>query len=240
MGVVEVGGDMQSMGLRDRFIGWSIARKFAGGLNSLGNLGTCVATAPFGLLTGGKFAALASATDLVANLWFERYAEPLAMVCVTSLYGRSSQYNRLPGFSYLGDTPGHGTAHVSKADTALLNRFMAANNLLPRTGGTALDIASKQDLLARACATLKIDRASIATHQPRGVYVCPLGDDALPFLRGERPTFAPTTETVDRVADYWMNRWYAMRWPKVRDEIARFDHDTYRVDSQIELCRAAS
>jgi hypothetical protein len=239
LGVLEIGSDVQSLGPRDRFIGWDKGRKFGGGLNHSGNVGVCLSVAPFGLLTGGKFMIEATTTTLVTDLWTMRYGEPIAIVVVTSLYGRSSLYNRLPSFSYLGDTPGQGTAHVTSEGLVLLKRFIEDNGLRTRTGGVGLIMDNKSDYLERACAALKIDRASIASNQPRGVYVALLGAKSLPFLRGEAGEFLPIAREQAAVQEWWRERWYEMRLPKVSAQIAAFDFDSYRVDNQIDICRSA-
>lgn len=241
LGVLEIGSDVQSLGPRDKHIGWTKERKYGGGLNHLGNVGTCVAVQPFGLLTGGKFMIEATLSSDVVSAWKHQYGNVMAGVVVTSLFGRSSTYNRLPSFAYLGDTQGLGTAHVDAAGAKLLKAFARENNILSRSGGVGIRMDNKSDLLERACAVLKIDRTSVASHQPRGVYFAQTGPDALPFLRGELPEgdagFLPHEVDQADVAAWWADRWYAMRWPKVRADVAAFDFDAYRVDSVIEAIR---
>lgn len=238
MGVLEIGSDMQSLGVRDKYIGWSQARKYAGGLNHIGNVGTCVSVEPFGLLTGGKFMIVAATSELIVDLWPHKYGEPIAAVVVTSLFGKSSIYNRLKEFVYLGNTPGQGTAHVSRDGTKLLKRFVQANNLRTRSGGHGLPMDNKNDLLERACAVLKIDRSQIESHQPRGVYFAAMGQDALPFLRGDVAQFEPNRRSLDEIAAWWKERWYAQRLVSHGPLVAAFDFDTYRLDTQIDVCRA--
>jgi len=48
MGVIDIGSDLMVIGPRDKYIGWSRERKFSGGLNHIGNVGTCVCARPFG------------------------------------------------------------------------------------------------------------------------------------------------------------------------------------------------
>lgn len=88
------------------------------------------------------------------------------------------------------------------------------------------------------CQVLDIDFDIFRSGQPRGVYLALLGDGALEFLRGERDTFEPQTRTQEEIADWWLDRWYSMRWPKKKDEVAAFDYDIYRVDNQIDMIRA--
>lgn len=239
LGVVEVGSDMQTLGVRDKHIAWSKEMKFSGRLNSIGNIGTCVSTQPFGTLCGGKFMCVACTSELLVDTWQHRYGEVLAAINVTSLYGRSSMYNRLNEFDYLGNTPGLGTAHIDAAGLRLLKAFASANNLKLRSGGHGLSMDNKSDLVERVLATLKIDRTSIESHQPRGVYFHAMGAQALPYLRGEVDTFEPDRRSLRDVRDWWKTRWYTPRFAKYAEEVTSFDPDVYRIDNQIELCRDA-
>lgn len=241
MGIVDVGSDLLALGPRDRFIGWTAERKTSGGgLNHTANIGTCVGAAPFGWLTGGKFMAVACTTKRITDLWQRRYGDSLAGVTTTALFGRASVYNRLKEFAYLGDTPGQGTFHVDPKGFGLLKRFLTMNGILARAGGSGGHFTNKQDVLMRVLATLGVDPASVQSHQPRGVYFATLGDSALSFLRGDTKEFSPSSREQQEVAEWWLARWYPVRWPRVSADIAGFDWHVYHVDAQIDLCGAAS
>ena len=238
MGIVDVGSDVQALGPRERYIGWSADRKWIG-LSHIVNVGTCVCVQPFGCLTGGKYQISACMSSQVVDLWRHRYGITVAAVDTTSLFGRSSVYNRVPGLEYVGDTPGVGVSHATPTDLMTMRRFVRDNSLICRKVGTALDVSSKLEIIARCCQSLGIDQKSVASHQPRGVYVGALGgDSALAFLRGDTSTdeFAPVSRRPEEVEEWWLSRWYSMRWPKQRDSVQRFDYSVYGVDAQIDLC----
>jgi hypothetical protein len=192
--------------------------------------------APFGSLCGGKFQITAAASSVVADLWEHRYGDRLAALCTTSLYGESSIYNRLKEWKYLGDTEGLGIFHLTEVGYKLLQAFLRENRLTARTGSTSIDPGSRHDVLNKVCNVLRVDRETVSSHQPRGVYVSELVPDACRFLRGEVSECSPCTRSQEEVSQWWVDRWYSMRLPKKLDEIKAFDWSTYRVDSQIELC----
>jgi hypothetical protein len=219
---------MHALTPRDKHIGWTRTQKFRA-LTHTVNVG--------GLLTGGKFQMSACMSKTIADAWHRRYGNVCAAVDTTSLYGKSSVYNRIPGLHYLGNTGGGGIAHVSDEGLVILKRFMDLNGLSSRNSGTSGQVNSKLDRLIRVAETIGITLDKIATHQPRGVYFGPMGENTLPFLRGETTDLRPYNRTLDDVRAWWMDRWYAMRWPKVASTVRAFDANMYAVDEQIERCR---
>jgi hypothetical protein len=236
LGILDLGSDLYNLAPRDRFIGWNAARKFEALRHSV-NVGTCVGVPPFGWLTGGKFMLEAMATSTIAGQWRARYGDLLALVVTTALYGRSSVYNRLPSFTYVGDTGGIGNFHLSSADWSTLKRFLDANGIATRKSGA---VSGKYSALQKAANVLDISLDAIASHQPRGVYVAESGPDARPFMRGERADLDVTfPRSVSDVSSWWLARWCAMRHPKVIDQIRAWSVDELRVDGQIDACARA-
>lgn len=237
LGIVDLGADLHVLGPRDRWIGWDRAQKFRRLRNSI-NAGTLVGVAPFGWLTGGKFLLEACATGFIADTWRRRYGDMVALVLTTSLYGRSSVYNRCPSFTYLGDTPGVGVFHIGDRDWHTLRDFLDANQIPQRAAGVS---ANRHNGLLKAAAVLGVDLESVASHQPRGVYVSVPNSEARAFLAGTCATLTTSyTRSVDAVAEWWNTRWWAMRHPKLLDELTNWDADVLRVDRQIAICERSA
>lgn len=84
---------------------------------------------PYNLLLGGKLISYILASNEVRSLYKEKYkdnstiinnrqADDLVGIITTSLYGRSSQYNRLKYkdellYQPIGETIGYGTLHLT-------------------------------------------------------------------------------------------------------------------------------
>ena len=237
LGIIDIGSDLQGLGPRDKRIGWTHSRKFSGGLNHLLNVGTCVCVHPFGQLTGGKFGIISTTSDYISDLCFMRYGEKLAGVTTTSLYGKSSMYNRIKEFEYLGDTPGLGIFHLDHQGFILLKTFLKVNNLISRSIGNGGNFQNKNDVINKVCAVLKLERDRFSSHQPRGVYFAILGQDAIEYLKGSIPDFTPDRRSIQDISDWWKDRWYSMRYPKIQDEVSHFDFRSYEVDNQIDMIR---
>ena len=108
LGVISLGSDVTSMGVRDQYIGWTKEDKFEKGkLNCTSIATTIVSTQPFGYnFLGGKLiAALATAPE-IRDYWKQKYDNPLVGIGTTSLYGIHSQYNGIPHFKTLGESKG--------------------------------------------------------------------------------------------------------------------------------------
>jgi Druantia protein DruA len=234
MGICELSSDLDSLHPRDTYIGWSRVEKYRKRrMHSIANMTTCVVVQPFGALTGGKCAAAMIVSSDVASLWLRKYGEPLLAVSTTSLFGKSSQYNRLPMFRFLGLTPGTGVATISKREYALIRRFLHESGEaygLAGYGGTTG--GGKMANVHKAAYALGITRPSSA--MPKGVYFAEFGEGVRAYLRAETEHVEVSVPSMRERAQWWLDRWYAMRWPKVHEQVESFDFLTYSLAEQMK------
>jgi len=109
LGVVGLASDL-TIPIRDKYIGWTNDNKWKGKrMNYLMNVQHCVATPELSNYLTGKLCALSVLSSEVQGYFEQKYSHPLAMMTVTSLFGKSSMYNRLEGFEYLGTTKGYSS-----------------------------------------------------------------------------------------------------------------------------------
>jgi hypothetical protein len=108
LGLVSLGSDVTSLGVRDNYIGWTQDNKYKDGrLNHTTIATTIVCTQPLGYnFLGGKLVACMATSAEVRNHWKEKYGQTLIAVGTTSLYGIHSQYNGIPHFKTLGESAG--------------------------------------------------------------------------------------------------------------------------------------
>jgi hypothetical protein len=108
LGQISLASDVTSMGVRDKFIGWSKDNKFVDGkLNHTTIASTIVCTQPLGYnFLGGKLVAMMTTVPEVRSHWKTKYGQTLIAVGTTSLYGIHSQYNGIPLFKTLGESAG--------------------------------------------------------------------------------------------------------------------------------------
>ena len=108
IGLASIASDVISIGVRDKWIGWSKEDKFEKGkLNQTCIASTIVATQPFGYnFLGGKLIASLLCTKDVRDAWEKKFNQKLVGMTTTSLYGGHSMYQRIPFWKKLGKTTG--------------------------------------------------------------------------------------------------------------------------------------
>jgi hypothetical protein len=108
LGVISLGSDITSLGVRDEFIGWTKEDKFNGGKLNCTAIGTSIiATQPLGYnFLGGKLVSALTTSPTFRQEWKDKYKNTLVAVGTTSLYGIHSQYNGIPHFKTLGESKG--------------------------------------------------------------------------------------------------------------------------------------
>jgi hypothetical protein len=108
LGLISLGSDITSLGVRDTFIGWTKKDKFEDGkLNNTTIATTLVSVQPFGYnMLGGKLIAALATSPVIRDYWYKKYNNILVGVGTTSLYCGYSQYNSMPHLKKLGESKG--------------------------------------------------------------------------------------------------------------------------------------
>lgn len=108
LGLISLGSDITSLGVRDEYIGWNKVDKFTNGkLNNTTIATTIVSTQPLGYnFLGGKLIACLTTSPEIREHWYKKYNNILVGVGTTSLYGIHSIYNGIPHFKTLGESKG--------------------------------------------------------------------------------------------------------------------------------------
>ena len=236
LGALRLNSDLNMLGVRDQLIGWTKERKFNGGLNMLANMGTCIAVAPFGRLTGGKFMSVAATSKEVVESYERRYRTPLAALLTTSLFGKSSQYNRMKEWELIGYTQGRGSFQLGLEVRKHLKRIYHANKDILVTQGNRTDRAT-WDRVNLVFGKAKLKLEGLSAEQPRGIYFAPLGPNTIPMLLGESSHVGGTRRTQREITEWWNNRWYQMRLRKFESDVTNFDFSCYGLSAQIDLCK---
>ena len=114
-------GEVNAEGLRRG----TVLRRYA-------DMSICVAAQPIGWHWNlGKLCAMLATT--LGDFWTQAYGDPLVGVFTTSLWGRSSQYNRV--YRYLGLTRGFGHEHVTDEAYQAMLRWMRRHGVeIPGSG----------------------------------------------------------------------------------------------------------
>jgi hypothetical protein len=212
LGVIALGSDISSLGVRDKFIGWSRDNKFKDG--KLNN--TCIGTAiiptqPLGFnFLGGKLIAALTTSPVFRKEWFERYDDTLIAVETTALYGGSSQYNSIPHFKGLG----HSSGLVKiKPDDWIYNiwKDYIKEKYPEKYKEAQLKTGPKQNVINLIFKELGIKGNQYFHGYKRGVYFASIYENGNDYLCGKievkdlvmKPKFA---EGDDYTIDWWKDK----------------------------------
>jgi hypothetical protein len=212
-GIVGLASDL-TIPIRDKFIGWSNQNKWDHKrINYLMNVQHCISTPEFSPYLVGKLCALSTKSKEVQSHFENKYGHPLAMMTVTSLYGKSSLYNRLEGFEYLGTTKGYSSVLIP------LEIKEKMREDFKKTKGKHAEIYYNEDGSVREKYGVvkgyqKLSKyASVQSVENfRGVYIIPLASNYKEFLREEADSLGLTEfENFDIITEQWRKRWYIPR-----------------------------
>jgi hypothetical protein len=208
LGILDVAADLLSLGPRDQYIGWDreLQKKYN---KNIANISVCVPTRHFGYnLCGGKLLALIAISNEVAQVWKDRYGDNLVGLTVTSLYGKSVQYNRLKHFKYLGLSSGQGTCHVPMEVYRECRRLVEEEEGEIKSGCFTTGKNSSIRIIRKACKYLDLDPSIVMTHgRRRGVYWCDRGYKTKEFLNGLTYNYEQKDLSLESLVEYWRETW---------------------------------
>lgn len=99
--------------VRDEFLQWDLKKKWDDRrINQIYNIQTCVPFPKYAPVLTGKLLVYAVFSTKVKRFLEKKYKEPVLGFETTSLYGKSSMYNRIPFLKYLGLTKGYTSMYV--------------------------------------------------------------------------------------------------------------------------------
>lgn len=211
--------------LRDEYLGWTheIKWKKDRAINSIYDIGVCVSTRMYANHLTGKLLVYAAFSDEVATFLEKRYSgketnldgnfddgvvkdseEKLLGYMTTSLYGKSSIYNRIPFLKYLGLSKGFSGVYLTEQQWIEVRRDFL-EKIASRRGDKAKKVFKYQMLaeLNRRAEQKgkKYKYASRNDAWRRGVYFGHLKDARKP---------------LDEMVADWRTRWLENRLKKIK------------------------
>ena len=153
----------------------------------------------------------------------------LAGIFTTSLFGNSSQYNRLKYKEKLiyipvGYTKGVGTHHLTAETIGLMRDFLKSKNVyMSHKFGAGPNYVMRS--IRKTGEILGLDGDVLLSHSfKRRIYFSAFAENTLEFLRGETEKLIYHNWAQKELVDYWKKRWLSMRLEnsKVVDDVRRF------------------
>lgn len=225
LGIVGLASDL-TIPIRDKYIGWTHANKWDGKkINYLMNIQHCVATEPYNEYLTGKLCALSAKSVEVQDYFENRYKHKIAAMTVTSLYGKSSMYNRLEGFEYLGTTKGYSSLLIPiEIKNKMRDDYKATKGKHSETyynedGSirTEYGVVKGYQKLSKYIKVQSIENF-------RGVYLVPLVSNYKEFLCEKESNMVLTNhEKFDIIISRWKERWFL---PRIQRRIFDVVHES--------------
>ncbi|HWD90543.1 MAG TPA: Druantia anti-phage system protein DruA [Mucilaginibacter sp.] len=226
IGIAALGSPIIHIPERDNWIGWDKQTRTK---NLIYTMDAYVVGAlpPYNNLLGGKLISYILASNEVRDIYKQKYrdrvtlidgkvSDNLAGLFTTSLYGQSSQYNRISYNNKLlyvpiGETKGYGTLHLSKQTIEAMIDFLKSKDI---------DVKNKfgdgpswvMRVIRTAGEELGFDADFLLKHSfKRNIYFVPLVKNYSEFLNDK--SNAPIFEDMplSDLVNFWKQRWFARR-----------------------------
>ena len=226
IGIAALGSPIIHIPERDDFIGWDKKTRTK---NLIYTLDAYVigALPPYNYLLGGKLISYILASNEVREIYRKKYqgqvtltekriANKLVGIFTTSLYGNSSQYNRLKFndellYQPIGQTKGFGTLHLSEETIHLMIRFLKSKGVV--VGHKFGDGPSwVMRVIRSAGELLGFDSDFLLKHSfKRNIYFIPLASEFKAFLNGETKQPKFKNYSKNDLVQFWRDRWLENR-----------------------------
>jgi len=229
LGVISLGSDVTSLGVRDEYIGWTKDDKFKNGrLNHTAIGSTICCTQPLGFnFLGGKLVAAMVTSGTIRDTWKKLYGQTVVGFSTTALYGIHSMYNGIPHWKTLGETKGKISLKPDDKFYDVWHHWLKENRreeydkvTTSTTGQPVTGI--KQKILQLIYKELGIKRAEYEHGFKRGCYYADLYQNGKEFLRSEiseddlimKPKYE---QDVEYIKNWWKPK-AIKRYTKLFDE----------------------
>jgi len=213
---------------RDMWIGWDVRMRE---LMLSHVMDACVlgAVPPYNRLLGAKFVSLLAASDFTRSVFQRRYSKKrsvildrpfdgrLALVTTTSALGRSSilnrlRYDNLDVFKPLGVTEGYGHFHLANGTFQKIREYLedrGVEEVERYKFGSGPNYRMR--VVRKALEHLRLPSSLLRHGVKRGVYVAPLAQNTISFLRGEASRLRWLDRPLDGIVRHWRERWLLPR-----------------------------
>jgi hypothetical protein len=219
IGIAALGSPIIHIPERDDYIGWNKSERTKR-INYMMDAYIIGALPPYNYLLGGKLISYLLTSKGIREIFKKKYQgsnySEIAGIFTTSLYGRSSQYNRLKidgrkVYIPIGETRGFGTLHLTGETIGAMIGLLKENNIFVGNvfgegpSWTMRVIRTAGDLLG-------FDADQLLMHSfKRKIYFVPFAENTKEFLIGENKSLRFYSYSVEYLTSHWKQRWYNQR-----------------------------
>jgi hypothetical protein len=246
IGIIALGSSIIHIPERDAFIGWDKETRTR---NIIYTMDAYVVGAlpPYSYLLGGKLLSYLIASKEVREIFRNKYrhritsadkreANDLACIFTTSLYGKSSQYNRIKYknlllYNLIGYTKGYGTLHLSDETFGAMYKLLEENkiSISNRFGDGP---SWRMRVIRSAADIIGFNSDLLLQHSfKRAIYLIPLAKNYIEFLNGTSNELDYYDFSLKELTNFWRGRWYSKRKsnPKIKEAVLGFRKKDFKI-----------
>jgi hypothetical protein len=247
IGIAALGSPIIHIPERDNYIGWDKKTRTNNLIYAM-DAYIIGALPPYNYLLGGKLISYILASNEIREIYRRKYADKVTLinkrqsgeiVCLftTSLYGKSSQYNRLKYdnktlYQLIGQTKGYGTLHISELTIGLMKEFALKKGI--SIGHDFGDGPSWRIRLIRTVGDLLGFNTDLLLRHSfaKNIYYISLAENSLEFLNGEDKKPKYFDYPLEKLVDYWKHRWLNNRQnnPDIIRKVRNFRPKDFQIE----------
>lgn len=230
IGIVGLADPVIGLETRDvKSIGWLKDQK----LERLYNCMTAYvlgAIPPYNRILGGKLVALIVMFPEVRRLFYEKYKNSksiitnvqkkpyLVYIDTLGAFGKSSIYNRLFNWDFIGYTKGQSHIHITaNGSWELIRQVVPPEEFNTYKYGQGPNW--KMRILRKGLHELGLSEDMMSIGWQRGYYRCTLAENWQEYLRGNVKRVKWKNFEDDELVDYWKNRWVTPRLSELQAKL---------------------
>jgi hypothetical protein len=226
IGIAALGSPIIHIPERDDFIGWDVSTRTKNLIYAM-DAYVIGALPPYNYLLGGKLMSYILASKEVREIYRKKYKDKITLIdkreanqlvgiFTTSLYGKSSQYNRLKYndellYKPIGETKGFGTLHLSEETIEKMQEYLKSKKVFV-TNKFGDGPSWTMRVIHRAGEMLGFDPDLLLKHSfKRNIYFVPLAKNWKEFFNGENKRPFYYNHTKKELVGFWKERWLENR-----------------------------
>jgi len=226
IGIAALGSPIIHIPERDDFIGWDKQTRTK---NLVFTMDAYVAGAlpPYNHLLGGKLISYILASKEVRQIYERKYSNKLSIISkrksnqlagifTTSLYGKSSQYNRIKYndvllYKHIGFTRGYGTLHLSDMTiSAMIELLKSKGIFISHRFGEGPSWVMR--IIRATGDVLGFNSDILLQHSfKRAIYFVPYATNYREFLNSTTQELCYYDYSINELVSYWKRRWLENR-----------------------------
>lgn len=246
IGIAALGSPIIHIPERDDWIGWDKETRTKNLINTL-DAYVIGALPPYNYLLGGKLISYILASNEVRKIYKDKYKDKVTLkekrisnslvgIFTTSLYGRSSQYNRMKYkddllYIPIGQTKGYGSLHLSKETIQLMVELLKTKNVY--VGHKFGDGPSWVMRVIRSAGDiLKFNSDFLLKHSfKRQIYFVPLASNYKEILLSKKKIPKYYNYPLNDLVDFWKERWLKQRKTNITiiEQVIDFEPEKFSI-----------